>query len=79
MWLGSEEESCHQPCGLKWVTEVYSLGIWFNINQEEGLNRNFAEKFDKFCRALNMWKNRDLSIKGKITVIKNIAMPILLY
>ncbi len=79
MWLGSEEESGNQPCGLKWVTEVFSLGIWFNINQEEGLNRNFADKFDKFCRALNMWKNRELSIKGKITVIKNIAMPILLY
>ncbi len=79
IWLGRNEGSQEQPCGLKWATEVYSLGIWFSTNQEEGLNRNFAAKFDKFSRALNMWKGRELSTKGKITVIKNIAMPILLY
>lgn len=79
MWLGSLEGSEETPCGIKWVKEVYSLGLWFSTNLESGANRNFAENFDKFCRALNMWKGRELSIKGKITVIKNIAMPILLY
>jgi hypothetical protein len=79
MWLGSEQNSNSLPCGIKWVTEVFSLGFWFAVDQEEGINRNFSDKFDKFCRALNMWKGRLLSLKGKITVIKNIAMPVLLY
>ncbi len=79
MWLGSNDIVDDQSCGVKWVTESYSLGFWFTIQQEDGIVRNFSDRFDRFCRALNMWKNRYLSLKGKITVIKSIAMPILLY
>jgi hypothetical protein len=79
IWVGSNEGSNSEPCGIKWATEVYALGIWFCIDNEHGIDRNFAEKYDKFCRALNMWRGRDLTLKGKITVIKSIALPILLY
>jgi hypothetical protein len=79
LWLGSQEGSEEEPCGIKWVTQSYSLGFWFITDSEERLSRNFAEKFDRFSRALNMWRGRELSLKGKITVVKNIAMPVLLY
>lgn len=79
MWIGSNEGSHLTPCGVNWVSEVYSLGTWFSTAAKDANNRNFSEKFDKFTRALNMWKPLDLSLKGKITVIKNMAMPTLLY
>lgn len=58
MWLGSLEGSEETPCGIKWVKEVYSLGMLFSTYLESGANRNFAENFDKCCGALNMWKGR---------------------
>ncbi len=79
IWIGANEGSLLKPGGVNWVSEVYALGTWFSIDVDHATDRNFAEKFDKFTRALNMWKPLDLSTKGKITVIKNIAMPILLY
>jgi hypothetical protein len=79
IWLGSNVGSSQKPCDIEWVTEAYALGIWFYTDIERGVNRNFAEQYDQFNRALNMWKARDLSIKGKIAVIKTIALPILLY
>ena len=79
MWMGSEETNTTQPCGIRWVTEAYSLGVWFCTNQGDYIGRNYSEKFDKFSRALNMWKQRDLSLKGKITVVRTMALPILLY
>ena len=79
MWLGSNRNNTNHMVGLDWKTEVYALGIWFCTDTEAGVERNVGSKFDKFCRALNMWRPLNLSIKGKIHVIKTMALPILLY
>ncbi len=79
LWLGSNVGSNLKPCGVEWVSEAYALGIWFSDDTTRSVDRNFAEKFDKFRRSLNMWKARELSIKGKITVLKTMALPVLLY
>lgn len=81
MWIGSNEEKKYmESCEIKFVNEVFSLGIWFSTNENNCIERNYAAKFDKFCRALNMWKYLwELSLKGKITIIKTLALPMLLY
>lgn len=81
MWIGSNEEKQYmESCGIKFVTEVFSLGIWFSTNENNCIEGNYAAKFDKFCRALNLWKYLwELSLKGKITIINTLALPLLLY
>ena len=40
---------------------------------------NLEERFKKFKNILNMWEQRDLSLKGKITILKSLAMTQLIY
>jgi hypothetical protein len=79
IWIGKDKNSDETPTSIQWKTEVYALGILFSSDINSIIDRNFASKFDKFCRVLNMWRARELSIKGKITVVKTLALPILLY
>ena len=40
---------------------------------------NFEDKFAKFKSILNIWSQRDLIIKGKIAVVRSLAITQLLY
>lgn len=66
--------------GLKEVTEnVKSLGILLSKNTKNIVSNNFSEKVMKLKNLLNMWKSRQLSIKGKITLLRSQALPLILY
>ena len=66
--------------GLKEVTEnVKSLGIILSKNTKNIVSNNFSEKIMKLKNLLNMWKSRQLSIKGKITLLRSQALPLILY
>ena len=43
------------------------------------ININFEERIDKLNILLNMWSQRNLTIKGKITILKTKAIPLILY
>ncbi len=36
---------------------------------------NLEEKFKKFKTILNIWSQRDLTIKGRIVIVKTLAIP----
>ena len=40
---------------------------------------NFLPKLKSFDNILNIWNARGLSIKGKVTILKSLALPKLLY
>ena len=46
------------------------LGIWLSKDADEVLKLNFEERIDKLNILLNAWKQRNLTIKGKITILK---------
>lgn len=72
----------HRPnkLGLKEVdTTFQALGIYFCSNTNEMITRNFEDRFTKFKNTLNIWSQRDLSLKGKVTIIKSLALPQLIY
>ena len=79
-WIGSSANSNSKPLGLKWTKGMIKcLGIWCGSNIDDAINFNFNEKIDKIKTLLNIWKQHRLSLKGKITVIKTFAMPLILY
>ena len=55
------------------------IGIWVGKNTYPLIEKNLEEKVQKLKVMLNIWKSRNLSIKGKITLLRTQAMPILLY
>ena len=58
----------HRPSqqDRNFVTEFKALGIYFMKNTEEMSAFNLKERFRKFQNILNMWRQRDLSLNGKL-------------
>lgn len=55
------------------------LGIYLSHNKEFMQKNNFDRIFQKFKAVLSMWKMRNLTLYGKVQVIRSLAMSQLLY
>jgi hypothetical protein len=53
------------------------LGISFNFSESDKTLENFTEKVQSVKKILNLWSYRDLTYIGNVTVIKTLALPIL--
>jgi hypothetical protein len=76
-WIGSSkyrQENCNL-FGIKWPDQIKYLGIYFGHNKEENYVMNWQKKIRKIENLLNKWSKRELSLFGKIQVIKSIAIP----
>ena len=52
-----------------------ALGIWYSHNQNEVLDLNFTERIKNMNKLINIWRSRNLSLKGKITIIRSLILP----
>ena len=55
------------------------LGIYFTYNKTLNKQYNLDRVLQNFKHIINMWKGRTLSIYGKITILKTLALSKLLY
>ncbi len=55
------------------------LGIDFFYSEMDMSTKNLEYKFAKFKSILNIWSQRDLTIKGKIAIVKSLAITQLFY
>jgi len=76
MWLGSWKSRSDTPLGLKWVTKMRVLGVWFGENVYYD---NWRSRVDKLETVLNLWKSRALSIWGRVLIVKTFALSKLDY
>jgi len=80
MWIGSEAHNRSKPLGLKLSqSSVKCLGVWCNTDVDKAITENFEEKIKKLKKLLGMWHQRNLSMKGKIAVLRSVALPQMLY
>ena len=83
IWFGSMEGSKRKLCqdrSLDWdVTEFTILGVNFVVEIERIWHVNMDKKIQEIQRLLTRWKRRDLTILGKITVIKSLAISKLIH
>ena len=70
---------CLKHLGIKQVDNIKSLGIELHKSSNFTAERNLNNKLIKIENLLNMWKARNLTIKGKITLIKSKVIPLLIY
>ena len=57
--------------------KMKTLGVW--VGNGDVTNDNWLPAIRKLCRALNLWKCRDLTAKGKAVVVNTIALSKLWY
>jgi hypothetical protein len=79
MWLGKDINNVETPLEIKWVKHVHSLGIFFSYDTDFVMMKNFMDKAKDFKRILDMWTQRDLSLIGKITILKSLAFSKIIY
>lgn len=78
--IGSLKHCVIKPFGLHWVAgPLRSLGVYHCNSLNESFHLNFKPRIEKLKCIFNIWKLRNLSLKGKITIIKHLAIPQLLY
>ena len=59
--------------------KVKALGVWLCIDCEESKKKNYEEEVHKVEDILNNWRNKRLTLIGKISVIKALAASQLVY
>ena len=75
MWLGIKGHR-KKGLGLKWQDDsIFSLGIHFCKDRVYSDELNLAQSLERCYKCLEIWSRRQLSLIGKITVIKVLHYP----
>ena len=79
--IGSlEQDECGDLYNLKWTKgPVQTLGIIVSNDPQVIVNEVFMPRLKVFSNILNMWHARGLTLKGKVTILKSLALPQLQY
>ncbi len=65
---------------IKWpITPIRYLGIFVGNDPIELNQRNWENKLESMQKLLDSWRKRDLTLFGKITIIKSLALSSLIY
>ncbi len=68
------------PLWQDWTeANIHCLGIVLSGNEDDPYELNYKKRILNLRNILNNWKCRKWSLKGKIMVINNLALPPLLY
>ncbi len=79
-YIGSLMSCDHFTHGLSWIkAPIETLGIVIMDNDVTNFKYNFQQSIFTLKATLNIWKQRKLSLKGKITVLNNLALAPIIY
>ena len=71
LWIGANKNKHSEPLGISWSKHpVRILGIHMSYNEQENNKSNFEEKIEKCKRITNMWQTRNLTLLGRVQIIK---------
>ena len=81
VWLGNSftKPQCLSKFNLKFSSNFELLGITFDLNIEKMIAKNFDQKIIEIEKVLNLYKKLNLSLIGKVNVIKTLVLPKLVY
>ena len=66
--------------GLKCTVQPFkALGVYFSKDYDESLELKFTNRLTKCKISLNIWAQQNLTLKGKILILKTIIIPNLHY
>jgi len=75
MLLGPWQNRHNLPRNIKWTNgPIKYLGIYISAKPNEIVMLNFQSKLEALLRQLHWWKARDLSLKGKVLIVKALGI-----
>ncbi len=80
MWLGKDRQNREKPLEISWPDKpVKLLGVYMSYDVEACNKLNYDKKLVKCKNILNWWKSRNLTIIGRIQVIKTFVISQFLF
>ena len=74
MWLGKDKTKTLTPLGINWPSgPIKLLGLYIGHNEKDMEVSNFRHKINKVKQLLHAWSDRDLSLIGRILIVKSLA------
>ena len=78
--IGSLKNIVPNITNIKWTNEpIKYLGIYIAIDQEICYPLNWVSKLGKMQKLCDTWRTRKLTLQGKITVIKSLILPQIIF
>ena len=75
LWLGSWRNCRETPYNFKWPKEsVQALGLHFSYDEQHSNRLNFEEKIQNIEKVLNAWSRRNLTLIGRIKIVKSLGL-----
>ena len=79
-YIGSLKDSDYYPHGLSWIKgPIETLGVVCTKTENEHYSANFKPRIEKLKNTLQVWKQRNLSLKGKVAIVNSLALSPLVY
>jgi hypothetical protein len=77
LWIGKLKHSKDKEENIKWTNKpIKTLGIYYGHDYIECEKLNWEKKFEKMNSLFLSWSKRNLSILGKVLIIKDLIIPI---
>jgi hypothetical protein len=79
MWLGSFKNRKDKPFGFQWPKVIRYLGVYIGYDTNETNQYNWINKLEIFQKTLDCWHTRDLTIFGKMVIVKTLGLAKLIF
>ena len=76
LWLGQDKNK-QNNCkifGIRWPEQIRFLGIYIGHSKDKNNLKNWDDKIAQIVSLLNSWSKRDLTLFGKVQIIKSFAV-----
>ena len=79
--LGGLDTTVPELIDIAWSKKITVLGITMSENRSEIQNYtwNYKPQIEKLMHISRDWRNRNISIKGKATIINSLMLPCVMY
>ena len=74
LWMGRDNDRPQTQLFGNFVQHIKILGVYFSLNVVIKEDMNYKEILSKIKRLLGWWKQRDLTLMGKIHLLKTYAL-----
>ena len=76
LWIGKKESRWKLPnIDLEWTEgPVKYLGFSISMNEQVSCIANWENKLEKMQRLLDNWRSRNLTLFGRVTIIKSLVL-----
>ena len=75
MTIGSMKRLKYKQHNISFDNQfIKILGVWLSNNPHEIVLQNFQVKVESLIRQLHWWKARDLSLKGRVLIVKSLGL-----